>query len=381
MVKHLNVKIEKDLLALLDKRRGDLPRDEFIEKILEEHLNDKRKDFSKLRKKDKNSASDAGEYTSEIGLLIDNFQEFANDIYNRLDRLEDTVNSQSTSKDSIKPIKIETDTEDVVFEIIEDSIDQNDDEKDERDHILSNETIDFDSSEDEDSAKMDSDFEYGCPFCNATISESADQCPSCGSRFDDYTEVQPVSGSYDYQNTESYDPRPEYLRRNGHNGRVGVQPYGPGSGPSSNTGTSRGTPNDPSIANKPAFRNGPFDDPRNKPNRSFNKPPPNCSICGGKLNYVADYKRWYCHRCRKFSGGPPPEPRPDSDTLRFSKAAPSEKPPVRHAEPGFEVSAHPIEPITEPLTPDDIDAVPPKKRSKQRSRDWRPLKEYHRYTD
>jgi rubrerythrin len=328
MAKTLNLKINNELLALLDKRRGDLPRVEFVEKILEEHLKNTRKNFSKLINKETNSASEQGENSGDMDLLIDNFQEFANDIYDRLDNLEDTIKTQMVNNESRLPSESEPDLEDVVFEIIEDSTD---DDKSNEDPFLSTKKIDVDSSNSENSEKPDSDFEYGCPFCNATISENADQCPSCGNRFDDFTEVQPLSEGY--SKSDSYDPRPEYLRRDPRNG---VQPYG----------SPRATQNNP--ANRAVYQNTQYNDPRNS--TKFKKPTPNCSICSGKLNYVSDYKRWYCHRCRKFSGGPPPEPRPDADTLRFSKTVPKQNPPVRvrEMEPGFKVSARPVEPINDP---------------------------------
>jgi ribosomal protein L37AE/L43A len=128
--------------------------------------------------------------------------------------------------------------------------------------------------------ESDDEFEYGCPYCSATISEDATECSHCGNRFEekpynstpgyDSLDVEPLSSGY--SETGSYDPRPEYIKRH----RIETA-----------------SPN----------MEGPASD-YNEYSNSF-KPKDKirlCEMCGNKLSYVKSYKRWYCFTCKRYEG-------------------------------------------------------------------------------
>lgn len=330
MAKNLNLKINKNLIEELNKRRGDLKLDEFILRILDEQLNsDNRINF--VQKNPSINNEDLKITSSDMAILISTLQEFAKDIYYRLDQLEDRLDEQiiksSTSNFNPQPRKQEAEVDiekagkgrelftfpgekggtkvnnDVVFEITDDQRLE----------------IDYNNSFSEN----DSEFEYGCPYCNATIPENASTCPNCGRRFDmvdgygmDFTEVEPLSEGYD--NTGRYDPRPTYVKRR----------------------EVRNLQNESGFERIPQQPPMEFHNPSNQAKRRA----PLCLNCGGEVAYIEDYKRWYCPRCNKYFGGPSPG-NEAVEVEEFSKK--------NHSEP----------------------------RQETKEPDFRPLKKYHRYSE
>jgi rubrerythrin len=366
MVDELNIKLNKKLLELLDKRRGDLSREGYVDLLLKESLNSSEGGPLNLKKlkngiKNQNSNEDDVLNSDDLIRIIEDFQEFANKIYTRLDRLEEMVETNHLDFEKLQSnrysLKLddeeEVESEDVIFEVLEDS--QNDSET----------VFKEDESSDyfEFNENNDSEFEYGCPFCNATITENADQCPKCGNKFDDfdssdYMEVTPLSVGYN--DSGNYDPRPDYLKR-----REG-----------------RYYPPEQVRMEKPVEAT-----PMPTPEPDYRKrPPPLCEICGGKLSYVEDFKRWYCHRCKKYSGGPPPVVKPDSYSV-------SKVPSKVESGYGVGVAVYTHDPSSEPVADYDPEPVPvpenkaqrpsnmARKRVHPKNKDWRPLKDYKKYKE
>jgi hypothetical protein len=350
MPEDIYLKIDQNILDQLNKRRGDLKLDEFIMLIIKEHLNNNRIKFSTTNLSSKESNKNSK--TSELVLLADNLQEFANDIYNRLDRLEDKLEEKieyiAANKDlnrnsdnrnltsnykSTKAGNIEHRDSDNVFIFPDEGEDGG-----AEDEVIFEVTDEY-HMDDEDS-KLESaevtEFEYGCPYCNATIPENAMRCPKCGKRIDDmnsygdFVEVNPLTEGY--SESGEYDPRPSHVKRKSFN--------------------NYNTPRSEFNMRPPTPRDGPR--VSYPPEKSIDKPVM-CSNCGGKLAFIEDYKRWYCPRCNKYFGG-------------LQKAEP--KPVMNRPEEYRPPPQVEFSPRLEPS---------PKPRPKKPN--WRPLKDYHRYGD
>ncbi len=392
MVKEVSLNIDSKLLEILDKRRGDLTRDEFIARMLTEHLNSSSKsDFEDLLKQSSEFDHEISMDADFLKALLKNFQEFATNITDRLDRLEKMMNSIEVEK-TAENIKFDrsgknnsvpkSSNEDVVFEIYEES------EIDNEIYKFSDEEkyFEFDSSEDEiendyetegSANKDDKEFEYGCPFCNATIPENADRCPKCGNQFGelesaDYAE--PENTDLSYTGPSGYDPRPEYMKRREVSvSRVTARPdlvY-----------------QDASPSQAKVYPYTPDQVQRTESSRNLDQrdmPPPLCSICSGKLNYIEDYKRWYCHRCRKFSGGSPPKI--SSENLRFHKVDKRSEfvsddsfNTYEPTSPASPMEPEVVKPIQEPRP--TTEPVKAHKITRPKDRNWRPLKNYYKEND
>jgi ribosomal protein L37AE/L43A len=342
MTEELSLKLDQDLLKQLDKRRGDLNRSEFILLILTEHLNNAgRVKFKKMNSTDSNTESQ--DISPDMAFLIGTLQEFAKDIYNRLDRLEDIINSNPEEISNTNSL-----VDDQSNHGKEKGLNEPDNSFSftEKETSGNKDTVVFKVS-DEDYLEVDpdqsgnlenSEFEYGCPFCNATIPENATKCPKCGKIFDDIenntlgasaAEVKPISEGY--TNKGNYDPRPSYLKRE-----------------SPEHFASQDEPD--KYPDRPQVRFKPI------PNES-RKNPPLCQYCGRVLSYIDDYKRWFCYRCKKYFGGSPPR----------SRAV--EVSPIRMQSEPEPAQGYVDYPSTE---------TEPKRAKKP---NYRPLKEYHRYTD
>lgn len=54
-----------------------------------------------------------------------------------------------------------------------------------------------------------------------------------------------------------------------------------------------------------------------------------CDSCGGKMEYIPEYKNWYCYNCKKYPDEeedlPPPDEPPSSDELEDDKEPPPPK--------------------------------------------------------
>ena len=355
MSEELYLKIGNKTLERLDQRRGDLKRDEYILRVLEEHM----ESDGQVKIRSQNSSNESGDTNSndlEISILTETLQAFAKDIYKRLDKLEEKINDlpdeivvsvesdlekienkKSIDDDSERkkifkfPGEDQADTsEDVIFEVADD------------------EFSDDISSED---STGDSEFEYGCPYCNATIPENAAQCPKCGAHFDDldnqYAEVEPLSEGY--SSSSGYDPRPNYVKHRDY----GV--YSPGSGHRDFSGP---PPKGYDGLNRESISNPP-------------RRAPICMNCSGNLVYIDDIKRWYCYRCNKYFGGPPS----GADTRDKQNPIPR----VTNTEPYRPRTA----PGNQSIRSEEYPPKDNKPRETKRPRDpnWRPLKGYHRYTD
>ncbi len=285
----VKINLEKDLIVLLDKHRGDLSRDEFINRILDEHLkNEGRINFSKYETTDTDNDRDA---------FLTDFKDFADNIYNRLDKLEDILNSQALMQgaggtEDYKPnsdnypINEDTDKESITFEVDE-SDDDNFDLEDSPSEYISE-------------TPYPGDFEYGCPFCSATISKDAATCPNCGNNLDDIKDeeeyeaiiVDPLPEQY--SDTRDYDPRPKYIK-----------------------------------PQSPRERSPSWSEDTYTPSHLV--PKSICDLCGGKMDYIEEYKRWYCYNCKKYAGSiisPSVSPsKPYEEPPYSSKAPPRVKEP------------------------------------------------------
>lgn len=321
MSKKFYLDLNSEKLKLLDERRGDLSREEFILKILNEHVNDSNeKNIFTLD--DIKSSVDQDSGAEDIAFLIANFQEFANEINKRLDRLESIVSTNGAYSNSnefedfvpVPPEEEKDEDEQVIFELDPESVEDEVGETEELDTFTAEENND--------------EFEYGCPFCNSTIEKDAKMCPSCGNKFDDnvvdetdegYSIIEPLDEGF--SDSGEYDPRPGYLK--GHQPSRDVPPI------------TRAPPPRPSVASRTSVNNAPGEHV------------PGCSICGNNLVFVKEYRRWYCLKCKKYA----------SVVVPVSGM---------QKKPAQDIGAEPI---------------PPKKTTQRpRKPNWQPLKGYHRYS-
>jgi ribosomal protein L37AE/L43A len=278
--------LDNDLLTLVDKYRGDLSRDEFIIQVLNEHLNNQSNDVSSVSETEFiDLDSDNTDLSEPLTILMNDFKDFAKNVKSRLDKLEDYIYSQPIRSSSMKnqvglsdseyddmgseinpttktrkSYKVTSgDREELVFEVLDSDQDSDSEIDDDFDTEPSNKDIDRTSQESKED-NSDDDFEYGCPFCNATIEKNATECRNCGNRFhdeevdvdteDDAAIVEPLSSGYD--ESGRYDPRPRYL----------------------------------------------------KTDRDNTDHVNSCSKCGDELTYIKEYKRWYCYNCKKYAVKP-----------------------------------------------------------------------------
>ena len=346
MAEGFNLDLNSKLLKTLDEHRGDLSRDEFIKQILQEHLNKPdRINFSKLKN------SDQGIDSQDLAILIDNFQEFANHIYDRLDRLENIMNNnvvsdrQETNSDPAperdggfldldeehehssrytpKQNQEDTDGEES-FEILESEAEVTYEPETYNDDDENVEYFTLDKKKEQSGTgseayniadrTYDDEFEYGCPFCSATIEKDATYCTNCGHNLDELAEdvedstaiVEPLSEGY--SESGEYDPRPNYLKRR-------------------EPGEYR------------AYHDKEYPGPRPKIDHRYAPATPKariprCSFCGSELRYLKDYNRWYCYHCKKYFGGPPAKPGQPGEEDRPARAQPlvqhRERPPDSH---------------------------------------------------
>ena len=259
MSRGVTLQLNSKFIELLDKYRGDLSRDDFILRIIDEHLKNKERiNFSKYNLS--NQKNDTETTVLDLAAFMEDFKEFANSIYNRLDRLENILNSQKIST-KIKPgdTKFQVTGDDdkpMIFELL-DSEDDSDD--------LGSAKTKYNSYE-----KNGDEFEYGCPFCNATIDKNATECSQCGNKFDeemlipdDAVIVEPLPNQY--KDTGEYDPRPMHLK------------YGT-------------TPEEEQFESYQA-----------QP-EIYGSALHLCSTCGADMVFIDEYKRWYCKRCKRYAG-------------------------------------------------------------------------------
>ena len=158
---------------------------------------------------------------------------------------------------------------------------------------------------------------------------------------DDYAVVEPISEDFSsaiYSQGE-YDPRPDYIKRNG-----------PHSFEHADPGTRQVSK---SFSRKSSY-------PTSNDEIHF------CTVCGGELTYIANIKSWYCYDCKKYvsvsnSGIP-------SQTSSTEPSKPTPPGPVR-----------PITQSKDAIEPEYIEDVKPPQKPKKGN--WRPLKEYERYND
>lgn len=323
MSRGVTLKLNSKFIELLDKYRGDLSRDDFILRIIDEHLKNKERiNFSKYNLS--NQSKDTEPSDLDLVAFMEDFKEFANSIYNRLDRLEDILNSQKISpkiktgdisklegfdylSDDDRQTKYSEDTKfqvtgdddkPMIFEVL--------DSEDDVDDLGSVKTK-YNAYE-----KNGDEFEYGCPFCNATIDKNAKECSQCGNKFDeeilipdDAVIVEPLPNQY--KDAGEYDPRPMHIK------------YGT------------------------TFEEEQFESYQTQP-EIHGSALHLCSICGANMVFIDDYKRWYCKSCKRYAGA----------TI------------ISHKKPG--------ESIDKPTKIEEPKPRPAKRKHK-------PLKDYHMYTD
>lgn len=325
MSRGVTLQLNSKFIELLDKYRGDLSRDDFILRIIDEHLKNKERiNFSKYNSSNQSKDIEASDL--DLAAFMEDFKEFADSIYNRLDRLEGILNSQKI----LTKIKTGDISKLEGFDYLDDDEKQNnkysgdtkfqvtdDDEKPMIFELLESE----DESDDLGSAKTKynsyekngDEFEYGCPFCNATIEKNATECSKCGNKFDeemlipedDAVIVEPLPNQYKYSG--EYDPRPTHLKY-------------------------RTTTEDEQLES--------YQTPSEIPDTSLHL----CSICGANMVFIDDYKRWYCKSCKRYAG---------ATVISHRKPGPSIDKPKKIEEP----------------------------KQKPSKRKHKPLKDYHMYTD
>jgi len=283
MSRGVTLQLNSKFIELLDKYRGDLSRDDFILRIIDEHL--KNKERINLS----NQKNDTETTVLDLAAFMEDFKEFANSIYNRLDRLENILNSQKIST-KIKPgdTKFQVTGDDdkpMIFELL-DSEDDSDD--------LGSAKTKYNSYE-----KNGDEFEYGCPFCNATIDKNATECSQCGNKFDeemlipdDAVIVEPLPNQY--KDAGEYDPRPMHLKYGTTTEEEQFEPY----------------QTQPEIHGTALHL---------------------CSICGTNMVFIDDYKRWYCTNCKRYAGATVISHRTPGESIDKSTKIEEPKPkPSRH---------------------------------------------------
>ncbi len=277
----VKLNLNEEIIKLLDKYRGDLSRDDFVNRILEENLKKKDKiDFSKYNVSGAETELEPVDFN--LTDFMDDFKQFADNIYNRLDRLESILNNQIIPSDTIQMRDNELESDEFIDDRSDDSM------------IFEIEESEEDITEADQSAdiygldELGDEFEYGCPYCNATISGNATVCPNCGNKFDDTTkesdqvvQVEPLPDYY--SDNGEYDPRPSYVRKKDYEVRPEIiKSSKPNSGYTTFKGVGQRI----------------------------------CSDCGNKMDYIKDYKRWYCYRCKKYAGATVSASPPDSKLHR-----------------------------------------------------------------
>ncbi|WP_455393114.1 zinc ribbon domain-containing protein [[Eubacterium] cellulosolvens] len=375
----VKLELSPELINLVDSRRGDLTRDEFLLRILNEHL----ASLGSQESSEENFIeidSEAEQGKQFLLEFVKNFQRFTNNVNERLDRLEGLVNNIPGK--TIETEDIETDKEMYDETELEELDEESDDEELDADEDL--ETNDYYADDEEYNEKesysvgdqdgeplvfelmengegeledeeytgeysagssTSDEFEYGCPFCNATIDSNATYCPHCGNRFDDVgvferdpVVVEPLSEGY--TDTGEYDPRPKYLKR-------------------STTGQFDEHKPSRLSSDRPSVK------------RAYDSRIRLCTRCGGKLSYLDKYKRWYCYTCKQYEGAqeprsyspsptisPEPEVKPRKQVYAINRGTPDRAPPPR-PDPRDEAESH---------------AKPHLRRNK-------PLKDYYKYAD
>ena len=302
MPEGVNLKLNPDLISQLDELRGDLSRDEFINRILNDHLKkegnsvDPEEEFIDLGTVDDDEKLKFQSQTQvsnvKFKAFMDDFKEFSENINDRLDRLEVMVNTlslkqhQTSQEDYTSDVNEYLEDEDEVYEDTEEDLEESFAVEDD-----SGEPMIFELDKKDDSSNGSSlnlsasdDFEYGCPFCNATIDQNATSCPKCGNNFSDFVDeahdavpVEPLTNGY--SDTGEYDPRPRYMKRN-------------------------------SAYESDLKETAPW--PKTRAPTIKPGPESLCAKCGNELTYLDEYKRYYCFKCKQYAGTiSSPAPRPD----------------------------------------------------------------------
>lgn len=324
------ISIDPKLLEKLDKLRGNLTLEEFLEKMVsdfsqqesdtDEEIIDST-DSSDLsnesndQEDENNTSSDQNKNIETILsklTLIDELNSRIKELETKQVQLEskkgsETKESKRKPKTSAENLEFEIETDDgekvKTFQFHEDSSDEVEFEFDEDDEDIDNETG-------IDEISMIYDFVFGCSNCHETVNEDDADCPYCGEQLEhvpsgsEWLEQLGESQAGFYEDDWGDGSESEYYSD-------GYEDYE--------------TDYDPSVTRPTQFYQSqrPGQDDRYygySEHHSSNNRIPLCHNCGGETQYVNRYGRWYCYRCTLYVSVPSTRTHSRNDTLKNDRA-------------------------------------------------------------
>ncbi|UCH88298.1 MAG: hypothetical protein JSV49_08515 [Thermoplasmata archaeon] len=325
------ITLDPDLMKKLDKFRGDVPREEFLEKLLSQFSAQTEKGDENKGSEDKDKESNFGDQSEsqktpdegnmeKIDAILSKVELF-DELNSRIEELEqknkDLESSLKTSRSESKPsvdkkqkksgedtnnhtdnmietesgerVKtfkfsgeaVEEDKEGIIEEIHDEAYSDSYDMK-EQDEIEGTEEEGY-------------EFVFGCWYCNHTIEESELVCPHCGKQVDGQPsgedwlqQIGEESGGVEAEedlddyDEDYYEETDEYYYENddydpSQNRAHYEYPY----------------PNQVGGGSS-------FDYPHFQPSGVES---PICPTCGGSTEYISRYDRWYCYKCATYIRG------------------------------------------------------------------------------
>jgi hypothetical protein len=299
-------------LEKLDKLRGSVPREIFLEKLLSQFntgTDENEEDFSEIEDRPISSGSESSaDKTDAIDKTTNKNLEMLLSKMDKIDELNDRIKELESRQFDLESSA--KDSEDSAVREHKDHI-KTDSGKSVKMFEFANETIDDnnDIGIDPDSEELSGSYEFvfACSKCNKVVEEMDVICPFCGSELedvpssiewlekmgdrhgqllpdddwdDDYYEEGLDNSEEDYdpsdgRHTESYD---EYNRYQGTKGM-------------SFTG---------------------FEGPDSKN--------PFCHICGEETEFITRYGQWYCYSCNEYTRSPGSSTEVEKEKLRKNRS-------------------------------------------------------------
>jgi hypothetical protein len=266
----LAIPINDRTLEKLDKMRGDLTREEFLDRLMSKQS--EKEDESERGTEEESKRVEEGEWETGKEKSID-------DVLEKLERIDELTEKIITLEKRQADLEDGINNTEGTMNDTPETIETEDGELVETFRFTEEEFIDDDDLIDIDDDNESSNFEFvfGCTNCNETVDEQEIVCPACGSDLGDVTSnlnwlervgrrheddfVEPDDDSYNY-----YDETNDYIDED----------YDPAPG---------GSPVDFEIVGR-----GSPDEPIR----------PYCNSCGGVTEYITRYDSWYCYRCNAY---------------------------------------------------------------------------------
>lgn len=368
----VTISIDPKILEKLDKLRGDVPREEFLEKLLAQVLSSRegtgedKDEIPEVYPPEEQTEEAKSAAVDEI--ISTNLQT----ILSKMDQIEELnarikeleskqAKLERSGKESGEPAEVvdrdsgkesESAESEVVFKIA-DEIDNEEDEDDDIEfEVTDSDFEDYDEEFNEeyerefgeeagagsaaeaeeydtDDDGMDSaetyKFTYGCARCGSTVSEREVNCPSCGEMLEDVPAeinwLENIGRKYEaefpddrYEDTyyDDYDydeyDEPYEDSYDGSHDKTYDDDYDPSPG-----GRSR---DHHDYRRQTSDRNG----YRVSEPEPQNEARPFCDKCGGETDYISRYDRFYCNRCNQYVHRGEPATVHDADRLKGDRS-------------------------------------------------------------